>query len=906
MARIVKKAAAKKPSPVKKAAAKKPSPPRKAAARKPAPRRKSPPRKGRLPSLLGTPTVEDLDKASHLGIELRIKNRGLVGVQSKIPIKDSSALSLLYTPGVAGPCLRIAESPITSFDLTCRGNTVAVVSDGSSVYGLGNTGPASALAMLEGRSCFYKTFAGVDAFPIALATQDPDKIVETVLRLTTTFGGIVLEDIAAPKCFTVERNLRKSTKIPVIHNDQHGAAIVILAALYNALKVVNKKLPLVRIVISGAGAAGIATAKLLLRAGATQIILCDRNGSIYRYRTSPTNWAKAEIALSTNRDRASGTLKEMMKGADVFIGLSAPGLVSPEMVASMAKGSIVFPMANPVPEIMPDEALRAGAAVVASGRSDFPNEINSSFVVPGIFRGLLDVRATQFTEEMKLASARTIASLVREDKLNPNFIMPPIFDFHVAAKIARVVAQEAINSGDARLKVSPADIEAKTRRIVYEGEYTVLPPAPPLKKNADVMEQSINLHHRYQGAVELKVKVPIKDEYILKRVYLPPEATEASIILARNPRKVFDLTCRGNLVAVVSDGTAVLGLGNIGPRAGMPVMEGKAILFKTFAGVEAFPICINTTDVDEIVEMVKAIAPSFGGINLEDISAPRCFTVEERLKKELDIPVFHDDQHGTAVVVLAGLINALKVAGKHLKDVRIVMNGAGAASIAVAKLLMKAGAGDFVLCDTEGAIYRGRTIKMNPVKEEMAQITNKSRVKGDLATAIRGADIFLGLSGPNLVTRQMVRSMAKKPIVFGMANPTPEIHPAEAKAAGAVVVATGRSDFPNQVNNCLAFPGIFRGALDVRAREINVEMKLAAAHAIAAFVTDRDLSPEYIIPSAMNYKVPPQVAAAVARTAIETGQARVKVNPEEIAERTLEYLYEGHMRFFTGGIDQAQ
>ncbi|MEE8320005.1 MAG: NADP-dependent malic enzyme, partial [bacterium] len=402
----------------------------------------------------------------------------------------------------------------------------------------------------------------------------------------------------------------------------------------------------------------------------------------------------------------------------------------------------------------------------------------------------------------------------------------------------------------------------------------------------DLDEESIDLHHRYQGVLEVKVKVPVRDEYLLNRVYLPPEATEASILISKEPDKVYDLTCKGNLVAIVSDGSAVLGLGDIGPRAALPVMEGKAILFKTFAGVEAFPICVCTQDVDEIVELVKAISPTFGGVNLEDISAPRCFEIEERLKAEMDIPVFHDDQHGTAVVTLAGVINSLKIVGKKLADVKIVMNGAGAASIATAKLLMTAGAQNIVLCDINGTIFKGRKKGMNRVLVEMARITNLEMIKGGTADAMKGADVFLGLSAPKTVNRKMVKSMAKDPIVFAMANPVPEIMPEEAEAAGAAVVATGRSDIRNQVNNSMAFPGIFRGALDVRARNINDEMKIAAAEAIAGYIDDDKLEPNYIIPGTMDYRVPPLVAAAVARSAMETGEAKIQVSPDEVAEKT--------------------
>jgi malate dehydrogenase (oxaloacetate-decarboxylating) len=328
----------------------------------------------------------------------------------------------------------------------------------------------------------------------------------------------------------------------------------------------------------------------------------------------------------------------------------------------------------------------------------------------------------------------------------------------------------------------------------------------------------------------------------------------------------------------------------------MPVMEGKAVLFKTFAGVEAFPICVDTQDPLEIVDVVERIAPTFGGINLEDISAPRCFQIERELKKRLNVFVFHDDQHGTAVVVLAGLINALKIVGKKLKDITVVMNGAGAGGIAVAKLLMRVGVEDIVICDRQGAIYRGRRENMNWAKVEMSKITNKQMVKGDLAEAMKGRDLFIGLSSANAVSRAMVRSMAKRPIIFALANPVPEIMPGDAKEAGASVVATGRSDLANQINNALAFPGIFRGALDTRARQINDEMKIAAAHGLAELVQEGDLCPECIIPNPLDLRVPSAVASAVARSAIETGLARVKVDPDKVSARTREYVYEGRLQ----------
>lgn len=387
-----------------------------------------------------------------------------------------------------------------------------------------------------------------------------------------------------------------------------------------------------------------------------------------------------------------------------------------------------------------------------------------------------------------------------------------------------------------------------------------------------VYERSLELHEKNHGKIEVisKVKVENKDE--LSLAYTPGVAEPCRKIHA-NPNDVYKYTSKGNLVAVVSDGTAVLGLGDIGPLAGMPVMEGKSILFKQFANIDAFPICLDTKDVDEIVETVKRIAPCFGGINLEDISAPRCFEIESRLKKELDIPVFHDDQHGTAIVVCAGLINALKVVDKEMKDARVVINGAGSAGISICKLILQFGIGDIVLVDRQGALCPGEEW-MNSAQKAMAEVTNKNHQRGPLKEIIKDKDIFIGVSAPNLVTAEMVKTMAKDPIIFAMANPTPEIMPDVAKGGGAKVVATGRSDFPNQINNVLVFPGIFRGALDVKATDITEEMKLAASRAIASLITPEELNENYIIPSPFDKRVCEVVAKEVGRVAKEQGIAK--------------------------------
>ncbi|MBU3107517.1 NAD(P)-dependent malic enzyme [Clostridium gasigenes] len=386
-------------------------------------------------------------------------------------------------------------------------------------------------------------------------------------------------------------------------------------------------------------------------------------------------------------------------------------------------------------------------------------------------------------------------------------------------------------------------------------------------------EESLKLHEQKVGKIEVVSKVAIITKDDLSLAYTPGVAEPCRKIY-EDEENVYKYTSKGNLVAVVTDGTAVLGLGDIGPKAGLPVMEGKAILFKEFANVDAFPICLDTKNVDEIVRTVKLISPGFGGINLEDISAPRCFEVEARLKKELDIPVFHDDQHGTAIVVLAGMINALKVVGKKIGDIKVVVNGAGSAGTAISNLLLLSGVKNLIACDKVGILYRGME-KIDDAKTDLAERTNPDNIKGSLTDALVGADVFVGVSAPGVVNQDMVRSMNKDSILFAMANPTPEIMPDEAKAAGARIIGTGRSDYPNQVNNVLAFPGIFRGALDVRAREINEEMKIAAAYAIANYIKEDELNENYIIPSALDKKVSKTVSDAIAKAARESGVARI-------------------------------
>lgn len=399
-------------------------------------------------------------------------------------------------------------------------------------------------------------------------------------------------------------------------------------------------------------------------------------------------------------------------------------------------------------------------------------------------------------------------------------------------------------------------------------------------------DDALEMHKENQGKLEITPNIKVTNKEELSLAYSPGVAEPCKEI-HEDSRKVYDYTIKANTVAVVTDGTAVLGLGNIGAEASIPVMEGKAVLFKSFAGINGVPIALDTTDTDEIVNTVKLLQPNYGGINLEDISAPRCFEIEETLKKETNIPVFHDDQHGTAIVTMAGLINALRIVDKDLSDIKVVLNGAGAAGIAIVKLLYSYGVRDMIMCDSKGAIYEGRQHGMNDTKAYVASWTNKDKIDGSLEEVIKDADVFIGVSVADLLTKDMVKSMADDPIIFAMANPNPEIKPDNAKEAGAKVIGTGRSDFPNQINNVLAFPGIFRGALDVEATHINEDMKKAAVEAIADLIEEDELNPDYCIPGPFDKRVAPSVARSVAKAAMESGVARIEVNPQDIYDKTM-------------------
>jgi malate dehydrogenase (oxaloacetate-decarboxylating) len=844
------------------------------------------------PAIEPIATKAPLTDLEQEGLDYRRRYQGLIGIGSKVPIRDRAILSLVYTPGVAEACLAINEDPLSSFDLTCRGNTVALLTDGSDIFGRESGPPEAAIPLEEAKSVIFKTFAGVDAFPLSLATSDPDRIVETGLALSSTFGAICLDDISAPRAFTIADNLENGADIPVFSNQHHGTAILALGGLINALKVVGKELAEVKVVISGAGVAGIGVARLLTRAGVRDLVVCDRAGALHKYRPERMNWAKAYLAKETNLTGRRGSLAQMLEGADVFIGLSTGGIVDEEMVRSMATDPIVFALAVPEPEISPAAARAAGAKVVATGRSDFPNTMDVSLVFPGVFRGLLDSRARNIRLRTLLYAAQALADVIQPEELHADYVVPRIFDFRVAPAVAAAVVLAALEAGEAGRDIAPELVSERTRRFVYEGR--LLPLKPSVRgEHKTFREEAIDLRLRHGGVLEIRSKIPIRDHHILNMLYVPPAALSPARVIRDNPVMVDEITAKGNLVAIVTDGSAVLGLGDIGPQAALPVMEGKAVLLQTLAGVEAFPICLAARDVDEFVGIVQNIAPNFGGINLEDISAPRCFEIERKLRETLDMPVFHDDQHGTAIVVAAALINGCKIRGCRMEELRVTINGAGAAGIAVTKLLLGLGIGDVVLCDRQGAIYEGRTEHMDFSKEEIARLTNRDRRTGSLGDVITGSDVFIGLSAGGVLTPQMVRAMAPNPLVFALANPVPEVTPDLAREAGALAVATGRSDYPNQVNNSLAFPGVFRGALDVKARSIDDAMKIAAARAIAELVDASELSPDFLIPDSLDLRVAPRVAAAVAEAAIAGDLAHNPLDPREVEMRCRDLVYEG-------------
>ncbi|HKB06657.1 MAG TPA: malic enzyme-like NAD(P)-binding protein, partial [Candidatus Polarisedimenticolia bacterium] len=638
------------------------------------------------------------------------RSRGLIGIQSKIPIRDEYILSLVYTPGVAEPCLAIRDDPESSYVYTMRGNAVAVLTDGSSVGSFGDAGPLPALPVMEGKAILFKSLAGIDAFPLCVTERDPARLARLIQCLTPTFGGFAIEDVASPRSFELMEILDNMSEadlpVPFFFNDMQGSCATVLAALRNALKIVGKEIGEIRAAITGAGGAGITVARFLRKAGVPEITLCDRHGFVWEGRPEGMNRFKEAAARELNPRRQQGTIADALKGADLFVGLSAARTVQPEMIRAMNRKPIVFALANPEPEIGAEEARAAGAAVVLTGGADYRHGMNVALAFPGLMRGVIDSRATRIYDEMLIAAADAIASLVPDKELSVDRIVPRVLDLRVGPAVAGAVANAAVALGVAAGDVDPAFVQERTRHLVYEGE-SALVENTFTSEAKSLGDEALELHRRYRGAIEVVSKIPLKDEHTLVVIANPGVGAPVREI-TKAPIRVWEYTSKGNLVAVITDGSAVLGLGNIGPEAALPVMEGKCVLFKTLAGIEAIPICLGTQDSEEIIAIVKSLEPSLGGVNLEDIAAPRCFEIERRLRVETGIPIFHDDQHGTAVVVLVGLLNALRLTGRNIGDVKLTVNGAGAAGISVTRLLMKAGVRDIILCDTQGILYPGR------------------------------------------------------------------------------------------------------------------------------------------------------------------------------------------------------
>jgi malate dehydrogenase (oxaloacetate-decarboxylating) len=825
------------------------------------------------------------------------RGRGLLAIRGKIPIRDEYMMSLVYGPGVGAAVQEIQQNPAASFTTTMRGNAVGIVTDGSSVLSYGDAGPAAALPVMEGKAVLFKALAGLDAFPLCLDERDPRKIASIIRRLTPTFGAFAIEDIASPRSFELQEVLEGMSDadlpVPWFFNDMQGASAIILAALRNALRIVNKELGSLKAVITGAGGAGISAARFLRRAGIQDLTLCDRHG-IIRAGREGMNRFKEAAAREFNPKGIEGSVREALRGADLFVGLSAARTVTPDMIKAMAPRAIVFALATPEPEIDPDEAREAGAVVVLTGGANYRHGLNVALAFPGILRGVMDARAPRVYDEMLIAAADAIAALVPEKEIAPDRIVPRVLDLRVGPAVARAVANAAVALGVAANDVHPDEIGEQTRHLVYEGDTAFVEhPSRPLERGLprSLGDEALDLHRRYRGALAIAAKLPLKDEMTLGIISTPGVAVPVKEILA-DPMNVWEYTTKGNLVAVVTDGTAVPTLGPVGALAALPMIEGKCVLLKTFAGIEAMPLSLDAREPVEVVTLVRALAPALGGVLLEGIATPACFEIERLLRQSTDIPIFHDAQHGTAVVVLAALMNAARLTGREPERMRVVINGAGAGGAAVARLLLAAGLEDIVLCDAKGALFDGRA-NLSPEKASLAARTNPERLQGSLAQVVRGRDVFIGLSRGGLLTTEAVRSMAERPIIFALAYPIPEIAPAAAVAAGAAVVATSRHERPNPISNLLAFPGILRGALDVAARDIDDGMLLAAADALASLIPDYELTASSILPRPLEFQGVPEVAMAVARAALKSGLARRRVDPHQVLERTRDYLYGG-------------
>lgn len=804
------------------------------------------------------------------------KNRGLLGIRSKIPVRDEYMLSLLYTPGVAEPCLKINQDVSRAPDYTTKGNTIALLSNGSDPR-VKKLGPYGLIPLLESEALLCRELAAVDAYPFSLKADSDELFVEAAVNLQPTIAAIALDYVDFPAALHLKEQIEARVQIPVVNIGGEVTATLLLAGIHNTARLFRKKPEELEILIYGIN---LATYCLL------QIAPC-----------SPFRNVRAVDPTGNYLSLHPGLERELSSDLNPHVLVNAAEEIPSQVIASLRRNNLAFDL-SPLPHSM--EAIRH---YFHPWHTEDPF-FNPALIFPGLFRGILDCKLRRVPLHFFSKIAEDVAHLQTEARLREAKLFPSILDLKTAPTVARTVTLLAQKSFPELSLPSPEKVYERTFEKIYAGGSVAsgtahLKQSKRKKSSRALAKESLELHEQFGGAIEIVAKLPVRDEYMLK-ILSPPRNLAPAEEIARDWLKVFEYTSKSNLVAVISDGSAVLGLGNIGPEAGLPVMEGKSLLFKTFAGIESIPICLGTQDPDAIIRVVASLTPVLGAINLEDISAPRCFYIEEKLREITDIPIFHDDQHGTATVVLAGLINAARYVNARLSDLSVVMNGAGASAIAVTKLLLKVGVEEIILCDRQGALYEGRPEGMNFMKEEIARVTNRQKKKGTLRDLLEGSRVFVGLSGPGMVDPDMIRSMQQDPIILALANPTPEIMPDLAEAAGAAVVATGRSDFKNQINNSLAFPGILRGALDVRAKTINDEMKIGAARAIAYLISDKELHRDYIIPKALDFRVSPQVAAAVAKAALETGQARVLVDPAVVRDNTREFLYGGRLNPVVG------
>ncbi len=799
------------------------------------------------------------------------KNRGLLGIRSKLPVRDEYMLSLLYTPGVAEPCRHINKDTSLALTYTIKGNTVALLSDCSDAM-FKRFGPHGLIPFLESHALICRELAAINAYPLTLDIDSDDVFVETAVNLEPGIFGIAVDYCEFPRVLDLLERIQSQVDVPVINIAGEVTAALLLTGFYNASRLLKKKPEEMEILLYGLNSATHALANLAQQSSFSNLRLVDPDG------------IGSSLKIESER-----TVPE---GVQPHIVVNACEEVPSNLLSSLQRQNFVF-----------DLSSQDHRSESVCHYYHFWNREVLSFhpllIFPGLFRGMMDCCLAEIPPHFFVKIAENVARLQDDAGLKEGQIFPDPLDLKIAPTVARTVTQLAKDAYPDRDFPAPETIYQRAFEKIYTGERphagsAYLKRSKRKKSSESLAKESLELHEQFRGAIEVVAKLPLRDEFMLK-IISPPQVQVPAEEILQDPLKVFEYSSKSNLVAVVTDGSAVLGLGNIGAEAALPVMEGKCLLLKTLAGVEGIPLCLRSQDPDVIVRAVAAFRPVLGGVNLEDISAPRCFQIEDQLREITDIPIFHDDQHGTAVVVLAGILNGARNFDLKLGDLDIVINGAGASAIAVTKLLLKVGVGEVILCDTRGAIYEGRSEGMNDMKEKMSRITNRSKRKGGLKEVIQGTKVFLGLSVPDVLNQEMIRTMAKDPLIYALANPNPEIMPDEAQAAGAGLVATGRSDFKNQINNSLAFPGIFRGALDVRAKNINDEMKIAAARAIASLVSDRELRPDYIIPPALDSRVPPQVAAAVAKAALETGQARVLVDPRVIRENTREFLYGGRL-----------